>query len=147
MEERSVMFLYFYMMPKVHKKLDWKTRPVVSGVTSIMRPLSIWLNAILLQQVVHRCPFYLKDSWHLLNDLKKLKPMEGCKFVISDADLFYSNINPEHAIEILEKCSKLHKYKLPPGFPVLLILLCIRCLIENNVFTFGSRVFYRQMEQ
>ena len=101
-KHRDVTFPYFYMMPKVHKKTEWKTRPVVSGVTSIMRPLSIWLDAM-LQQVVHLCPFYLKDSWHLLNDLKKLKPMKGCKFVISDADSFYTNINTEHAIETLEK--------------------------------------------
>ena len=35
-KNRNVTFPYFYMMPKVHKKPDWKTRPVVSGVTSIM---------------------------------------------------------------------------------------------------------------
>ena len=73
----NVTFPYFYMMPKVHKKPDWRTQPVVSGVTLIMRPLSIWLDAM-LQQVVHLCPFYLKDSWHLLNDLKKLKLMKEC---------------------------------------------------------------------
>ena len=38
---KGVTFPYFYMMPKVHKKPDWKTRPVVSGVISIMRPLNI----------------------------------------------------------------------------------------------------------
>ena len=139
-KKRSVTFPYIYMMPKVHKKPDWKTRPVVSGVTSIMRPLSICLNGM-LQQVVHLCLFYLKDSWHLLNDLKTLKPMKGCKFVTSDADLFYTNINTAHAIEILEKWFKLHKHKLPPGFPVQLILIEIRCLMENNVFTIESRFF------
>ena len=35
-KNRNVTFPYFYMMPKVHKKPDWKPRPVVSGVTSIM---------------------------------------------------------------------------------------------------------------
>ena len=43
----GVTFPYFYMMPKVHKKPDWKTRPVVNGVASIMRPLSTWLDAML----------------------------------------------------------------------------------------------------
>ena len=106
-KNRNVTFLYVYMIPKVHKKPDWKTRPVVSGVTSIMRSLSIRLNAM-LQQVVHLCLFYLKDSWHLLNDLKKLKAIKGCKFLISDAGSFYTNINIEHAIETLEQWFKLH---------------------------------------
>ena len=35
---------YFYMLPKVHKKPDWKTRPVVSGISSTMEPLSKFLD-------------------------------------------------------------------------------------------------------
>ena len=35
-KKSSVTFPYFYMMPKVQKKPDWKTCPVVSGSTSIM---------------------------------------------------------------------------------------------------------------
>ena len=110
-------------MPKVHKKPDWKRRPVVSGVTSIMQPLSIWLDTM-LQQVVHLFPFYLKDSWHLLNDLKKLKLMKRFEFGTSDADLFYTNINTEHAIEILEKWFKLHKHELLPGFHLRKQVIC-----------------------
>ena len=33
-KHRNITFPYFYMMPKIHKKPDWKTRPVVSRVTS-----------------------------------------------------------------------------------------------------------------
>ena len=128
------------MMPKVHKKPLWKRRPVVRSVTSIMRPLSIWLDAI-LQQVVHLCPFYLKDSWHLLNDLKKLKSLKGCKLVTSDAQSFYTNINTEHAIDILGRWFILHSQDLPPNFPVYLVLLGIERLTKNNVFTFRSRFF------
>ena len=105
------------MIPKVHKKSDWKTRPVASSVTSIMRPLSILLDAM-LQQVMHLFPFYLKDLWHLLNDLKKLKLMKRCNFGTSDADFFSTNINTEYAIEILETWFKLHEDELPPGCPV-----------------------------
>ena len=136
----NVTFPYFYMVPKVHKKPDWKTRPVVSGVTSIICPLSIWFDAM-LQQVVHLCPLYLKDLLHLLNDLKKLKPMKDCKFVTSDANSFCTNINTEHAIEILEKWFKLHEHKLPAGFTVKLTIIGIRRLIEKKIFTFGSRFF------
>ena len=59
----------------------------------------------------------------------------------SDADLFYTNINIEYAIEILEKWFKLHEHELPTVSPVQLILIGIRRLMENNVFNFGSRFF------
>ena len=138
--KEGVSFPYFYMMPKMHKKPDWKTRPVVSGVTSPMRPLSIWLDCM-LQSVVHLCPCYLKDSWHLLNDLKKLKNLKGYKLVTLDANAFYTNINTQHAINILERWFILHAEELPEGFPVDLVLLGIRRLMEFNVFTFGNRFF------
>ena len=67
--------------------------------------------------------------------------MKGCKFVTPDTDSFYININTEHAIKILERWFNLHGDELPLGFPVLLVLLRIRCLIENNDFIFGRKFF------
>ena len=139
----GITFPYFYMMPKVNKKPDWKTRPVVSGVTSIMRPLSIWLDAM-LQSVVHLCPSYLKDSWNLLNDLRKFKKIKKQKIIILDANAFYTNINTQHAIDVLERWFLLHSEELPKNFPVDLILLGIRRLMEFNLFEFDSR-YYLQL--
>jgi hypothetical protein len=58
---------YFYILPKIHKS-PWGTRPVVSGISSVLEPLSKWID-VKLQEVVHLCPAYLKDSWHFLNDI------------------------------------------------------------------------------
>ena len=115
-------------MLKVHKKSLWKTRPVVSSVTSIMRPLSIWLDAM-IQLVVHICPFYLNDLWYLLNNIKKLKSLKGCKVVTSDAQSFYTNINTNPAINILSCWFILHSQDLPLNLPVGLVLLGIERLI------------------
>ena len=52
---------YFYILSKV-QKVHWATRPVVSGVCSVLEPLSKWVD-IHLQRVVHLYPAYLKDSW------------------------------------------------------------------------------------
>ena len=98
----------------------------------------------MLQSVVHLCPSYLKDSWHLLNDLRKLKRIKKQKIVISDANAFYTNINIQHSIDILERWFLLHQEDLPDNFPVELILLGMRRLMEFNVFTFGSR-YYLQL--
>ena len=60
---------YFYILPKVHKT-PWKTRPVVSQVSSVIEPLSQWID-YQLQRVIHLCPSYLQDTWHFLHELKK----------------------------------------------------------------------------
>jgi hypothetical protein len=138
-KKQNITFPYFYALPKMHKT-PYGTRPVVSGVCSVMKCLSIWLD-VQLQSVVHLCPFYLKDSWHFLNDIKDLTNLQGCKLVTSDADAMYTNINTDHAIEILDKWFELHKHELPPDFPKDLILLGMRRLMSNNIFTFGNRFF------
>jgi hypothetical protein len=51
---------YFYLIPKIHKT-PWKTRSVVSGFSTVNKSLSKWID-IQLQQVIHLCPAYLKDS-------------------------------------------------------------------------------------
>lgn len=95
----------------------------------------------MLKSDVHLCPCYLKDTWHLLNDLEKLKNLKGHKLVTSDANAFYTNINTQHAIDILGRWFILHVEEIPEGYPVDLILLGIRRLMEFNVFTFGNQFF------
>jgi hypothetical protein len=50
--KEKIQLPYFYILPKVHKQPKWKTRPVVSGVSSVLKPLSKWVD-IQLQKVVH----------------------------------------------------------------------------------------------
>jgi len=133
---------YFYILPKVHKT-PWATRPVVSGVSSVLEPLSKWVD-IQLQRVVHLCPAYLKDSWHFLNEIKDLTELSDHCIVTSDAKAMYSNINTVHAISTIKRWFNLHRVDLPTNFPEQLILDSLERLMKFNVFTFGSR-FFRQI--
>ena len=110
---------YFYLLPKVHKT-PWATRPVVSGVSSVLEPLSKWVD-IQLQRVIHLCPAYLKDSWHFLNEMKNLDILDEYRIVTSDAKAMYVNINTDHAIETIRLWFDLHAAKLPANFPTDLI--------------------------
>ena len=67
--------------------------------------------------------------------------MKGCKLVTSDAQSFYTNINMDHAINVLGQLFILHSQNIPPNFPVDVVLLGIKRLMKNNVFTFGSKFF------
>ena len=133
---------YFYALPKVHKE-PFQTRPVVSGVSSILDPLSKWTD-VQLQRVVHLCPAYLKDSWQFLNDIKDLKDLKDCDAVISDATAMYTNINTDHAIHIIELWFELHDDDIPKDFPRKLVLLSIRRLMSHNAFTFGSSFYIQE---
>ena len=133
---------YFYILPKVHK-VPWATRPVVSGVSSVLEPLSKWVD-IQLQRVVHLCPAYLKDSWHFLNEMKDLEISKDDLIVTSDAKAMYANINTDHAIESIALWFDLHEHELPPSFPTTLILESIERLMKFNAFTFGNRFFLQQ---
>ena len=140
--KKSLQLPYFYALPKVHKE-PFQTRPVVSGVSSILNPLSKWTDAQ-LQRVVHLCPAYLKDSWQFLNDIKDLKDLKDCDAVISDATAMYTNINTDHAIHIIELWFELHKDDIPKDFPRKLVLLSIRRLMSHNAFTFGSSFYIQE---
>ena len=101
--KEHITFPYFYLLPKVHKVPlpDFKTRPVVSDVSSIMELLSKFLD-VQLQRVVHLCPCYLKDSWQFLNDVQNLENLQGYKLITSDANSMCTNINTEYASSILK---------------------------------------------
>ena len=134
---------YFYILPKLHKT-PWKSRPVESGVNSIIEPLSIWIDNK-LQQVIHLCPACLKDSWHFLNIIQNARRMEPDTVLLTcDAKAMYANIPTQHALEVFAKWFELHKKDLPLDYPVDLILKGLEIVMKQNVFMFGN-CFYKQL--
>jgi hypothetical protein len=133
---------YFYILPKVHKT-PWKTRPVVSAVSSVPESLSKWID-LHLQQVVHLCPAYLQDTWQLLRDLRALGPIPLDTVVYTaDAVSMYTNINTDHALEVFQAWFTLHEMELPAGYPVTKILDGLSLIMRSNVFSFGNRYFHQ----
>jgi hypothetical protein len=131
---------YFYALPKVHKT-PWKTRPVVSGVSTVFEPLRQWIDTQ-LKRVIHLCPSYLKDGWqlvHALRDIQDLPPDAVC--YTADAVSMYSNINTDHGIETIAKWLQLHRAELPFDFPTALVLDGLDTVMRHNVFAFGARRF------
>ena len=134
---------YFYVLPKVHKK-PWKTRPVVSSVSTALEPLSQWIDDQ-LQKVIHLCPAYLKDSWHLLNKLKDIHrlPSDARLFTV-DAVAMYANIPTPHGLETIEKWLYLHYNQLPAGFPIKRIMEGLTIVMNYNIFSYGNRFFQQR---
>jgi hypothetical protein len=59
-------------------------------------------------------------------------------------NLMYTNINTEHAVNIINLWFDLHKNDLPPQFPKKAIITAIKKLMTSNVFTFGDQFFIQQ---
>jgi hypothetical protein len=142
-QKEGLQFQYFYILPKVHK-VPWKTRPVVSEVSSIQEALSVWID-VQLQQVLYLCPAYLKDSWHFLDRLKTQPPLPANSTIFTaDAVSMYSNINTDHALDTVANWLDLHSNDIPSTFPREKVLKGLRIIMKSNVFTFGSR-FWLQL--
>ena len=128
----------FYMMPKVHKN-PWQTRPVGSQSGSLLEPLAKWVDAE-LQQVVHLCPSYFKDSGELQKSLEAIDPLPPEAVIFSaDAKAMYCNIDTDHGLWVLRQWFKLHKHELPDSLaPTDIILDALELIMRNNSFTFGD---------
>jgi hypothetical protein len=114
---------------------------VVSGVSTVVEPLSQWINTQ-LKRVIHLCPSYLKDGWQLvraLHDIPTLPSNAVC--YTADAVSMYSNINTNHGIATIARWLELHRTELPRDFPTALVLDGLDTVMRYNVFSFGSRRF------
>ena len=103
-----------------------------------LEPLSIWIDNQ-LQRVLHLCPAYLKDSWHMLHILRTSPNMPPDSIILTaDAKAMCANIPTQHALEAIEKWMELHKHELPPDFPVRLILKGLEIVMTQNALMCGN---------
>jgi hypothetical protein len=92
----------FYITIKIHKN-PYKTRPIVSCVGSFLHAFSKWVDSH-LQKLLPFNPTYVRDTQHLINDLKHLQNLPcNAKLFTCDAESMYTNINHLHGIETIKK--------------------------------------------
>eukprot|EP00978_Attheya_sp_CCMP212_P004338 scaffold9464_cov25-Attheya_sp.AAC.2 len=58
-ENKKLRTPIFYVLPKIHKT-PWKTRPVISTISSVLSIASKWLD-YQLQQLIHHVKSYIRD--------------------------------------------------------------------------------------
>ena len=128
----------FYCTPKVHKKPEWKTRPIVSCINSRMGDLSKWVD-VQLQQLMPLCPTHLKDSRTFLDHLRQLQTVPPTAIILTaDAVSMYTNINTDHALLTLQAWLTLHQQELPPNFPTTMVMEATELIMRNNIFQFDD---------
>ncbi|KAL7527719.1 hypothetical protein ACHAWF_002294 [Thalassiosira exigua] len=90
------------MTLKAHNT-PYKMRPIVCCTGTFINCLSKWLDHC-LQKLKHLCPTYIKDSTSLLDRLDELGELPpNVKLFTADAVSMYTNIDTNHAIEVIGK--------------------------------------------
>ena len=125
------------MTAKVHKN-PLKMRPIVCCAGTLLNGLSEWLDWQ-LRKLINLVPSYLKNSYHLLDELNNLGPLPpSIKVTTADATAMYTNMDTTHLIEVMTWwLNKMESEgKLPFAFPLEAVVEAIRLVMENNVFVF-----------
>jgi hypothetical protein len=89
------------------------------------------------KSIVHKLPSYSKSSEHLLKRLKNTNfDPSNVSFFSCDAILMYTNINTNHALEVLEPF--LSTSTLCTGCPANTFITALKILMRQNVFKLGD---------
>ena len=95
----------FYVLPKIHKKLDsalplgYPGRPIVSGCGSLTENISAYIDSI-LKPHMESLPSYVKDTSDFITKIHNLKGIPQNAFLVTlDVTSLYSNIPHDDGIK------------------------------------------------
>jgi hypothetical protein len=123
-------------MPKVHKK-PTTLCPVVSCINSFLSIFSNWLD-FKMKDLPFLIPSYIKDSRHLLPELKHLQLPLNAKLFTADATAMYKNIDTNTGIRAFKMLFSEYRNLIPNDLPQELFLNILIIIMENHIFKFGD---------
>ena len=130
----------FRMSLKAHKT-PWKMRPIVCCAGTFINNLSRWLDHW-LQKLKPFVKTYLKNSTSLLDMLERLGQLPPNAWLFTaDANSMYTNIDTDHAIEVIGMWLDSLKDQLPPDFPLEAVKEAMELVMKNNIFEWGDLYF------
>jgi hypothetical protein len=135
-------FGHFYLLAKIHKS-PCKTRPIISCSGSLLHGLGRWVDNE-LQRICKHLPFALQSSAVLVQELLELGPLPlAARFFTCDASSMYTNIDTEHALEVIGNW--LHESPIPKleQVNVTALLMGLRLVMSFNVFCFGDSYWHQ----
>ena len=139
---RHPVIPYFYCLPKIHKGINPPPgRPIVSGINSLLEPLSKFCDAF-LKPLVQKTSTYLKDTKEVLNLIHHLNSEGPTNFLITlDVEALYTSIPQDATLNVVE--SFLLNSNLDSITPANFILECASIALKENFFQFENN-FYLQ---
>lgn len=133
---------YFYVLPKIHKaRRPPPGRPIISGIGSILEPLSTFVD-VFLRPMVKLMPTYLQDTKDLLRLLPELDFNILTDHLVSfDVESLYTSIPQNETLEAIE--SLLGELPWESITPIPLVMNLATIAMKENFFEFEGQ-FYLQ---
>ncbi|MFN9982940.1 MAG: hypothetical protein ACK53Y_23630, partial [bacterium] len=91
-----------------------------------------------MKDLLFLIPSYIKDSRHLLSDLKHLQLPPNAKLFTADATAMYTNIDTNTGIWAFEMLFSEYSNLIPNDFPQELFLNILRIIMEKSILKFGD---------
>ena len=131
---------YFYILPKIHKNtLPPPGRPIVSGIGSLLEPLSTFVDAF-LKPIVQKTTTYLRDTTDVLRLLSELPFNPQQSLLLSlDVESLYTNIPQEASLTVIEDI--LQQMEWPFHTPIHFVMTCATLALKRNFFEFEGQLF------
>ena len=135
----------FYTIPKIHKPIALWTvphkippgRPITSDIDSVS-----YGNAKLIEFFLHllsiKHPSYVKDSFDLLQKLRRLNLPSTLAFITLDVSSLYTNIDTHKGVPVIKHF--LEKYQCP-NRPDSDILKLLELNLKYNDFEFNNKCY------
>ncbi|XP_054853294.1 uncharacterized protein LOC129341953 [Eublepharis macularius] len=132
----------FYVLPKVHKGLfPPPGRPIVSGCSSILEPLGIYLDTF-LQAAISNTPSYIKDTGNFIKIIENVPVEPDYILLTMDVRSLYTSIPHEMArFSVMEVLRRRQEQRPSSEFLIQLLDL----IVEKNYFRFED-TFYMQIK-
>lgn len=139
----------FYILPKIHKDPNkWTVpnvippgRPIVSDCGSETYQTAEYIDYFLKPlSIIHSS--YVKDTYHFIDIVKKLKVPKNSFLFSMDVDSLYTNIDIKSGLEVIKKTLEKHPN---PQRPDMEILKLLEINLTKNDFVFNGE-YYLQIK-
>jgi hypothetical protein len=127
----------FKILFKIHK-IDLGTRPILASTTFVTTNLSKWIDKE-VSHWVSKTGFILRDSLHLIDDIKSMKLNTPTIMLTADVKALYPSIPIDEGIRLFKLFLELHT--TIPRERRELIIIALTLVLKHNVTTSRNRFF------
>ncbi|XP_078496562.1 neuropeptide FF receptor 1-like [Lissotriton helveticus] len=137
---KSAKTPYFYTVPNIHKGVTPPPgRPIVSGIQSLLEPLSRFCD-FFLNPLVQQTPSYIKDTKHLLNVIKETNFKPATQLLVGlDIESLYTSLPQDATLKVLHEVlmGTTWNHHTPRSF----IMECATLVLKDNYFEYEGKLY------
>ncbi len=91
-----------------------------------------------MKQLLPSVKSYVKNSFEIIEDLKRITLPDNALVFSADATSMYTNIDTETGIQAVRDFLNYNSEHIPEDFPTNMFLQVLELVMTNNIFSFGD---------